>query len=132
MDQSKDLFITQISIIYHVSIMGDGGKQRKSLPFRTLAVMGKDTPLHRYAVVSHKAVKEVICDKLSLLKEIRENSMTISGGGGVAMPRQEWACVQRTQRQQLGFGRGGKGCHARTQGAAQRCQLEARGDQTQL
>lgn len=82
MDQSKDLFITQISIIYHVSIMGDGGKQRKSLPFRTLAVMGKDTPLHRYAVVSHKAVKEVICDKLSLLKEIRENSMTISGGGG--------------------------------------------------
>lgn len=44
--------------------------------------MRKDTPLHGYAMVSHKVVKEVICDNLSLLMERRGNSMTISGESG--------------------------------------------------
>lgn len=129
MDQSKDLFIPQIGIIMCQSWEMAGN--RKSLLFSTPAVTGKDTPLHGYAVVSHKEVQEVICDKLSLT-EIRGHSMIISGeslGGGHAKAG-VGPCAE--DRDSSWGWKGGKGSHARTQGAAQRCQPEARSVQNQL
>lgn len=59
--------------------------------------MREDTPLHGYAVVSHKAVKEVICANLSLLTERRGNSLTISGRGRGHAKAGVGLCAENTE-----------------------------------